>query len=223
MESYRELRDRQQKEFNELPLGFAFSDKQFDEMMEKWGLDPEKDLDKIYRVPGGGFIQKKDHEHFHEVLDRHNVEMEAAKAADEDGTGFLYQMFKYELDNHEYGYTGDFEDALDSLGLTWEEVAASPRLLKALDKASSEIRKREVVDEGVADYFLNILPPRTMKMGYFQVGEPHSTAVNPKTKRYSETYATFLKVGKGMWEYRGHCFAGENMDVEQYKNIAVCQ
>ena len=43
MESYRELRDRQQKEFNELPLGFAFSDKQFDEMMEKWGLDPEKE------------------------------------------------------------------------------------------------------------------------------------------------------------------------------------
>lgn len=40
MESYRELRDRQQKEFNELPLGFAFSDKQFDEMMKKWGLDP---------------------------------------------------------------------------------------------------------------------------------------------------------------------------------------
>lgn len=71
MESYRELRDRQQKEFNELPLGFAFSDKQFDEMMGKWGLDPEKDLDKIYRIPGGGFIQKKDHKHFHEVLDRH--------------------------------------------------------------------------------------------------------------------------------------------------------
>ena len=123
--------------------------------------------------------------------------MEVAKAADEDGTGFLYQMFKYELDNHEYGYTGDFEDTLDSLGLTWEEVAASPRLLKALDKASAEIRKREVlkmelkrlmvgiravavtgthtasrgelVDEGVADYFLDILPPRTMKKGYFQV------------------------------------------------------
>lgn len=37
MESYRELRDRQQKEFNELPLGFAFSDKQFDEMMGKMG------------------------------------------------------------------------------------------------------------------------------------------------------------------------------------------
>lgn len=29
----------------------------------------------------------------------------------------------------------------------------------------------ELVDEGVADYFLDILPPRTMKKGYFQVGE----------------------------------------------------
>ena len=129
MESYRELRDRQQKEFNELPLGFAFSDKQFDEMMGKWGLDPEKDLDKIYRIPGGGFIQKKDHKHFHE--------------ADEDGTGFLYQMFLYELDNHEYGYTGDLEDTLDCLGLTWEELKASPVMLKALNKASTEIRERE--------------------------------------------------------------------------------
>ena len=141
MESYREFRDRQQKEFNELPLGFAFSDKQFDEMMGKWGLDPEKDLDKIYRIPGGGFIQKKDHKHFHEVLDRHNAEMEAAKAADEDGTGFLYQMFKYELDNHEYGYTGELEDTLDCLGLTWEELKASPVMLKALDKQANETFK----------------------------------------------------------------------------------
>lgn len=143
MESYRELRDRQQKEFNELPLGFAFSDKQFDEMMGKWGLAPEKDLDKIYRIPGGGFIQKKDHKHFHEVLDRHNAEMEAAKAADEDGTGFLYQMFLFELDNHEYGYTGEYEDTLESLGLTMKDVHKSVRLTRALEKAAKEIRERE--------------------------------------------------------------------------------
>lgn len=60
MESYRELRERQQKEFNELPLGFAFTMKQFRGMMEEWGLDPEKDQDKLYRIPGGGFLQKKD-------------------------------------------------------------------------------------------------------------------------------------------------------------------
>lgn len=112
MESYRELRERQQKEFNELPLGFAFSMEQFRGMMEEWGLDPEKDQDKLYQIPGGGFIQKKDHKHFHEVADRHAAELEAAKKSDTDGTGFLYQMFLYELDNHEYGYTGDLEDTV---------------------------------------------------------------------------------------------------------------
>ena len=143
MESYRELRERQQKEFNELPLGFAFSMEQFRGMMEEWGLDPEKDQDKLYQIPGGGFIQKKDHKHFHEVADRHAAELEAAKKSDTDGTGFLYQMFLYELDNHEYGYTGDLEDTLDCSGLTWEELKASPAMLKALDKASAEIRERE--------------------------------------------------------------------------------
>ena len=41
MNKYAELRNRQQEEFNALPLGFAFGDKQFEEMMKKWGLDPE--------------------------------------------------------------------------------------------------------------------------------------------------------------------------------------
>lgn len=36
MNEYAELRQRQQAEFNVLPLGFAFSRKQFDEMMEGW-------------------------------------------------------------------------------------------------------------------------------------------------------------------------------------------
>ena len=45
MNKYAELRSRQQKEVNALPLGFAFSNRQFEEMMKGWGLDPEKDLD----------------------------------------------------------------------------------------------------------------------------------------------------------------------------------
>lgn len=40
-------------------------------------------------------------------------------------------------------YTGDLEDTLDCLGLTWEELKASPVMLKALNKASTEIRERE--------------------------------------------------------------------------------
>lgn len=143
MNRYAELRERQQAEFNKLPLGFAFSDKQFEEMMQRWGLDPEKDLDKITRIPYGGFIQKKDLDLFHETVERHSAEMKAAIEADETGEGFIYEMFLYELDNHEYGYTGDTEDTLDALGYTADEVIGNPRLKRGIEKAATEIHRRD--------------------------------------------------------------------------------
>ncbi len=140
---YAVLRKRQQEEFDKLPLGFAFSNKQFDEMMKRWGLDPDKDLDKIYRIPGGGFVQKKDHALLHETMERHQRETEEAIAADPDGTGFVYEMFLYEMDNHEYGYTGDMEDTLNALGMTIEEIAASEKLMAGLEKAKRAVWSRE--------------------------------------------------------------------------------
>ena len=143
MNRYAELRQRQQEEFNALPLGFAFSQKQFDEMMLDWGLDPEKDLDKILRIPGGGYVQKKDADLLHQTTERHNKEMEAAIAEDKTGEGFIYEMFLYELDNHEYGYTRDTEDTLDALGYTAEEILGDPCLKRGIEKAVTEICKRE--------------------------------------------------------------------------------
>ena len=143
MNKYSELRQRQQQEFNALPLGFAFSQKQFDEMMQEWGLDPEKDLDKIYRIPGGGYVQKKDADLLHQTTERHDKEMEAAIAEDKTGEGFIYEMFLYELDNHEYGYTRDTEDTLDALGYTAEEILGDPCLKRGIEKAVTEICKRE--------------------------------------------------------------------------------
>lgn len=143
MNKYAELRQRQQEELNALPLGFAFSRKQFDEMMQEWGLDPEKDLDKLLRIPGGGYVQKKDADLLHQTTERHSAEMAAAIAEDETGEGFIYEMFLYELDNHEYGYTRDTEDTLDALGYTAEEVLNDPRLKRGIEKAVTEICKRE--------------------------------------------------------------------------------
>ena len=97
MNKYAELRHRQQEEFNALPLGFAFSQKQFSEMMEGWGLDPEKDLDKLLRIPGGGYIQKKDADLINQTTERHSAEMAAAIAEDKTGDDFIYQMFLAEL------------------------------------------------------------------------------------------------------------------------------
>ena len=93
MNQYQKLRDRQQQEFNALPLGFAFSDKQFREVMQAWGLDPEKDTDKIFSIGYGGFIQKKDAELLHTTTARHEEELAAAIAADQTGDGFICDMF----------------------------------------------------------------------------------------------------------------------------------
>lgn len=139
MNEYQKLRDRQQQEFNALPLGFAFNDRQFAETMQGWGLDPEKDLDKIYSIGYGGFVQKKDADLLHTTTARHEAELSAAIAEDRTGEGFIYQMFRYELDNYEYSYTMDLSDTLDALGYTAEDINADKRLLHGLERACAAI------------------------------------------------------------------------------------
>lgn len=137
METYEVMRDRQQKEFNEFPLGAAFSDKQFEEMMKKWGLTV-KDCDKIYRIGSGMFVRKSDHKAFHEMLDRHHNELWDAIKADKTGDEFIYGMFYYELCNHEYCITYDYEETLNALGITVQDLNSNPVMIKALKKAASK-------------------------------------------------------------------------------------
>lgn len=70
----------------------------------------------------------------------------------------------------------------------------------------------DLVDEDIYWHFLNILPPRSMRSGYLQVGEPNDSRLNPKTGRYASTYMTFVKVKEGAWRYCGNCFAGETIE-----------
>lgn len=140
MNLYLELKNRHQKEVNEFPLGFAFNDKQFAEMMEKWGLTPE-DTDKIYSIGGGGFVRKADAEAMNEMFERHAKEREVAIKENKDN--YLYHMFDYELANHEYNYTGEVDDTLEALGVTVEDLAKNVVMYDALMRA---IRHQESLD-----------------------------------------------------------------------------
>lgn len=144
MESYKEMMERHQAEVNAFPFGFAFSEEQFRKMMEGWGLK-EDDTDMIYRIPGGGFVQKKDHKAMHEMFSRHETEMKNAIDADTDGSGFVYQMFRQELADHEFGYTGDVDDTIESLGFTREEIRSTPKLLNALRRAAKDVAGMKVI------------------------------------------------------------------------------
>ncbi len=140
MNAYQQLKNRQQKEFNAFPLGAAFSKEQFAEMMQKWGLT-ENDTDKIISIGYGCFIRKSDRERFDEMNARLNKEMQDAIAADKTGDGFICDMFYYELANHEYCITYDYEEAFDALGVTETQVNADKRLLRGLEKARKKYLK----------------------------------------------------------------------------------
>lgn len=135
MNAYKTLKEKQQKEFYTFPMQFAFTDEQFEEGMRKLGLDPS-DTDKIYSYSDtGGFFRKSDAKTLHEMSERHERELKEAIQQDTTGGGFIFEMFNYELANHEYVITGDVEDTLDALGITSEEVDNNPILAKGLKKA----------------------------------------------------------------------------------------
>lgn len=132
--SYEELKAKRQAEFNTFPLGFAFSQKQFEEMMLEWGLQID-DYDKIYSLPGGGFLRKSDEAAFDEMIERLDKAHEEAMANDKDGTGYIYDMFSTELADHEYGYTYELDETLDALNLTLDQIKKRKNLRAGLNKA----------------------------------------------------------------------------------------
>ena len=51
----------------------------------------------------------------------------------------MVQVFFYELNNHEFGYTMEEDDTLISLGYTQEDIENNPKLLLGLTKAKKDI------------------------------------------------------------------------------------
>ena len=132
------MKNRHQERVNALPIKFAFGMKQFREMMESWGLT-ENDTDKIYKMGStGGFYLRTDSKLIFDTLEENEIEMQAAIRNDTDGSGFIRDMFRYELANHEYCVTFDLEPTLDALGLSVDEVNNSPALLNGLRLAKRE-------------------------------------------------------------------------------------
>jgi hypothetical protein len=139
---YQAVKNRQQKDYNEFSksaMFFAFSDEQFNEGMKNFGLDPDKDLDKIYRLVAGGFLLKSKAEEFEGLNKKFKDEINELIQADKDGTKFIYSMFLYELNNHEFGYTHDNKDALRALGITKKDLEKNPALMTGLRMAENKI------------------------------------------------------------------------------------
>lgn len=144
MESYSEMKRRQEREYSEFAdrsTFAAYNNVQFREGMESMGLDPDKDQDKIYHVVSGVFVLKNRSAEMDKLFDRFQQEKEQAIAADKTGEGFIRGMFECELLDHEYPITEDLTETLDAVGLTPDEVNASEALKNGLRLAVEEVMR----------------------------------------------------------------------------------
>ncbi len=75
----------------------------------------------------------------------------------------------------------------------------------------------DIVDRETYDYFLNVLPPRTMEWGYFQVGEPYDYQENEQG-RLRAIWPTFDYDGERYY-YLGNCFAGGRENIPSRRRL----
>lgn len=68
----------------------------------------------------------------------------------------------------------------------------------------------DIVDDEIVDYFVDCMPPITLRRTCTQCGEPHGMEVDERGV-YKETYITFRRED-GKWIFDGYCFAGENVN-----------
>ena len=132
MNTYVELKERHQKMVDDFPMAFAFNQKQLDEAIEKLGVES---VDDLFQLETGGLIAKDSVDDYYDMTNTIHNEFEQAMDNDKTGLGFIYDMFYYELCNHEYNISNDLEYTIDALGLDLEKINSDERFNKGINKA----------------------------------------------------------------------------------------
>ena len=138
METYQELKLRHEKEVNALPLGFAFSNEQFEEMKAKLGV---KENSELYRLGNtGGFYRKVDSELIHGTFKRHAEERkDAIFSSNGIHTDYAQSMFYYEMCNHEFAINWEGKaEVLAACDITEEQLNSVPELKQAWNAAKKQ-------------------------------------------------------------------------------------
>ena len=88
-----ELEQKTQAMVNNLPIGYAFGNEQFEEMLSKWELKPTKeDLGKIVSLGNGAYALKTDLQHIKDVFaEIRQMEQDFRKNKQE----FVKQVYHY--------------------------------------------------------------------------------------------------------------------------------
>lgn len=133
MNSYLEMQKRRLAELSGFTIKQAATQEEFDKGMRELGFDPN-DTHKIVRFHGGVFMRKVDYLVYAAICMRHDEEHEKALAADQDGTGYAYEMFLHNLAQNARNFS---ETRHVCAGFT-ALIHRQPHLAKALENAARE-------------------------------------------------------------------------------------
>ena len=126
------MKERHQAEVNAFPLGAAFSDKQFAEMMQKFGLPNDKSgYAQIVSLGAGAFLRKADIPAWEEMMSRHQRELKELRKNRKE----LVEALRYQFANYECQFMREDERVCASVGLDWDEVQKDADLMKIYNQA----------------------------------------------------------------------------------------
>lgn len=111
MRTYKEYKDRQQAEFNALPIFWAFSNDQMKEQLAKRGVSLEEAKHCVRRFGMGGFFLVKDAETVYNFVKGGEARAQELHNLLENDSDFARDAFEYEMYNHEYpiNWQGDWD------------------------------------------------------------------------------------------------------------------
>lgn len=140
---YAEMVQMHQKEVNEFPMFFAFSNEQFEEGRKKLGVKKAEIKKKIFGIGAGCYMRKDDFPLWRNLVLRHLAEKKDAIENPNTGIDFACDMFVTEMYNHEYAFTYDQEEVLDACGISQIQFENNEILKTAWNKAEKIVFAEE--------------------------------------------------------------------------------
>ena len=128
MIKYTDFKSTLEKTVNDFqPIFFAFSNEQFAEGIKKLGASKDN---KIVAVGMGGYILAKDIKRFISMVGTRKQRLKEYLKDPEQ----LKDAFIYELGNHEFCITYDYEPTLEALGLKIDKLTKRKRAILVIAK-----------------------------------------------------------------------------------------
>ena len=138
IKDYYTWKEKNNKEFNDFisaNVFFAFSNKQFQEGLDKFGIKKEEIKEKLCNYVGGGFMLKSAVKEHNKIVKKlHKTERKYLSKYKN-----LYSALLYEMYNHECGYTWNFKECLYPLGFTSKDLKTNKQLYKAFQQAKAKV------------------------------------------------------------------------------------